>query len=69
MKEAHHKYSEGNALWTCQIISTEEDVQPRTTKTAQGVVGGCIYLGKMIFCRESLPLPRFLPAVVESRSC
>ena len=28
------------------IISTNEGVQYRSTKTAQGVVGGCIYLGE-----------------------
>ena len=36
---SHHQYGEG--------------VQYRTTKNAQGVVGGCIYLGKMIFYRPS----------------
>ena len=28
-------------------------MQHKTTKTAQGVVGDCIYLGKMIFYRQS----------------
>ena len=28
-------------------------MQHRTTKFAQAVVGGCIYLGKMIFYRQS----------------
>ena len=39
----------GYAVWTSHIVNTEEDMQYRTTKTAQEVVGGCIYLGKMIF--------------------
>ena len=42
----HHQYSGGHAVWTCHIINTEEAVQYMATKTAQGVVGGCIYLGK-----------------------
>ena len=46
MEEVHHQYSGGHAVWTCHIISTEEDVQHMATKTAQGVTGGCIYLGK-----------------------
>ena len=46
MEEAHHQYSGGYAVWTCHIINTEEGVQYMTTKTAQRVVGGCIYLGK-----------------------
>ena len=33
-------------FWTCHIINTEEVVQYMATKTAQGVVGGRIYLGK-----------------------
>ena len=39
MDLSHHQYREG--------------VQYRTAKDAQGVVGGCIYLGKMIFYRQS----------------
>ena len=35
-----------HAVWTCHIFSTEEGEQYMATKTAQGVVGGCIYLGK-----------------------
>ena len=44
--EANHQYSGGHAAWTCHIINTEEVVQYMATNTAQGVVGGCIYLGK-----------------------
>ena len=50
---SHHQYGRGassvqwgHAVWTCHIINTEEGVQYMATKTAQGVVGGCIYLGK-----------------------
>ena len=46
MEEAHHQYIREFAVWTYHIISTEEGMQYMTTKTAQGVVGGCIYLGK-----------------------
>ena len=42
-------HTRGHAVWTCHIISTEELVQYMATKTAQGVVGGCIYLGKWYF--------------------
>ena len=54
MEDAHHQYGGGGggggyAVWTSHIVNTEEDMQYRTTKTAQEVVGGCIYLGKMIF--------------------
>ena len=47
---SHHQYG-GDAssvqwLWTCHIISTGEGVQYMATDTAEGVVGGCIYLGK-----------------------
>ena len=53
MEVSHLQYSGGCALWTCHIISTEEDVQYRANKTAQGVIGGGIYLGKMVFYRQS----------------
>ena len=50
---SHHQYGGGassvqwrHAVWTCHIINTEEGVQYMATDTAQGVVGGCIYLGK-----------------------
>ena len=43
---SHHQYSEGHAVWTCHFINTEDVVQYMTTNTAQGVVGGCIYLEK-----------------------
>ena len=46
MEEMHHQYSEGHAVWTCHIINTEKGVQYIATKTAQGAVGGCIYLGE-----------------------
>ena len=46
MEEVHDQYSGGHAVWTCHIINTEEGVQYMATDTAQGVVGGCIYLGK-----------------------
>ena len=60
MKKAHHQYGVGYAVWTCDIISTEEGVQQRTTKTAQEVLGGCIYLGTMIFYRQSYHNPDFI---------
>ena len=41
-----HQYSGGHAVWTSHIINTEEGVQYMAMKTAQGVVGGCIYLGQ-----------------------
>ena len=41
MKEVHHQYSGGYAVWTCHII-----LQYMTTRTAQGVVGDCVYLEK-----------------------
>ena len=41
VEEVHHQYSGAYAVWTSQ-----EGVQYMATKTAQGVVGGCIYLGK-----------------------
>ena len=44
MEEVNHQYSGGHAVWTCQIINTEEGVQYIATKPAQRVVGGCIYL-------------------------
>ena len=43
---SHHQYGEG--------------LQYRTTKSVQGVVGGCIYLGKMIFYRQSCCSPDFI---------
>ena len=50
---SHNQYGGGAssaqwraAAWTCHIINTEEAVQYMATKTAQRVVGGCIYLGK-----------------------
>ena len=46
MEEANHQYSGGHAVWTCHIINTDEVVQYMATDTVQGVVGGCIYLGK-----------------------
>ena len=39
---SHLQYSGGCEVRTCHVISTVEGVQYRTTKTAQGVVGGCI---------------------------
>ena len=44
MEEVHHQYSGGHEVWTCHIINTEEGVQYMAIKTAQGVVGGCIYM-------------------------
>ena len=35
-------------------------MQYRTTKSAQGVAGGCIYQGKMIFYRQSYYNPHFI---------
>ena len=46
MEEVHYQYSGAHAVWTCHIINTEEGVQYIATKTAQGVAGGCIYLGE-----------------------
>ena len=50
---SHHQYGggESSVQWracsmTCHIINTADGVQYMATKTAQGVVGGCIYLGK-----------------------
>ena len=50
---SHHQYGEGESLvqWRacsvdCDIINTEEGVQYMATKAAQGIVGGCIYLGE-----------------------
>ena len=43
------------------VISTEECVQYRTTKTVQGIVGGCIYLGKMVFYGQSYYNLDFVP--------
>ena len=43
--EVHHQYSGKHAVWTCHIINTEKGVQYMDTDTAQGVAGGCIYLG------------------------
>ena len=36
-------------IWISHIISMDEGVQYGTTKTTQGVVGCCIYQGKIIF--------------------
>ena len=49
MEEVHHQYSGEHAVWICHIISTEESMQYMATKTAQGVVGGCIYVGERYF--------------------
>ena len=49
MEEAHHQYSGGCAARISNIISMDEGVQYRTPKTAHVIVGGCIFLGKMIF--------------------
>ena len=46
MEEVHHQYSGGYVVWTCDIINAEAGVQYMAMKTAQGVVGGCIYLGQ-----------------------
>ena len=41
--QSHHQHCGGCAKWTSYIISMEERVlQYRTTKTVQGVLGGCI---------------------------
>ena len=47
--EVHHQYNGGHAAWTCHIINTEKGVQYMDTDTAQGVVGGCIYLENDIY--------------------
>ena len=44
--EVHHQYSGGHEVRTCHIINIEKAVQYMDTDTPQGVVGGCIYLGK-----------------------
>ena len=46
---SHHQYSGGSATWISYIISIDEGVQYRTTKTTQGAVGGCVYLGEGYF--------------------
>ena len=44
---SHHQYGGGESSVQWRACSmTEEGVQYMATKTAQGVVGGCIYLGK-----------------------
>ena len=43
MEEVHDQYS---GVWTYHIINAEKGVQCMAINTAQGVVGGCIYLGK-----------------------
>ena len=53
----HHQYVGGPSLVLWRVCSMDlshhqyggECVQYRTTKTAQGVVGGYIYLGKLYF--------------------
>ena len=49
MEEVHDQYSGAHAVWTCHIINTEEGVQYMAADTAQGVVDGCIYVGKLYF--------------------
>ena len=44
--EAHLRYRQGCPVPICHTISMDEGAQYRITKTAQGVVGGCIYLGE-----------------------
>ena len=36
-----NQFSGGYAVWTRHIVNTEENVQYKTTETAQEVVGGC----------------------------
>ena len=43
---SHHQCFGGYGLQISHIISGDNGVQYRTTETAQGVRGGCIYLGK-----------------------
>ena len=58
IKEAHHQhgggvqYGGGYAVQIRHIISMDEGVQYKTTKTAQGVDGGCSYLGQMILYKH-----------------
>ena len=59
VEDAHYRCVT-RSVWRRGIIDTEEGVQYRTTKTAQGGVGGCIYLGKMIFYRHSEYNPDFI---------
>ena len=56
----HHHYGGRYAVWICHILNTKESMQYRTTKTAQGIVGGYIYLGKIIFYRQSCYNPEFV---------
>ena len=50
---SHYQYGQRCAVRMSHIISTDKGVQYRTTETAQGAIGGCIYLGKMIIYRQS----------------
>ena len=43
---SHHQYCGGYAKWIRNIISMDEGVQYRTSKTVQGVFGGSIQLGE-----------------------
>ena len=53
MDISHYHYSGGCAVQISHIINTDEGMRYRTAKIAQGVFGGFIYLGKMIFYRQS----------------
>ena len=53
MENAHYPDGGGYVVWTCHNIDIEEGVWYKTTKTAQGIVGGCTYLEKMIFYTQS----------------
>ena len=66
MEKAHHQYGGGYAVWTCHI-NTEEGVQYRTTKTAQGLVGSWQFVWGNDILQTILLEPRFHPTVVESR--
>ena len=54
MEDLHHQYGGRYAVCTYHIINLEEDIQYKTCKTAQGVVGGCIYLVNDNFLQTTL---------------
>ena len=57
MEETHHQYNGGYAVQICHIISKEEGVHYGTSKTTQGVVGGCIFLEKNDILQTILQYP------------
>ena len=60
-KDLSHQYGAGCEVQIKHIMSTDEGVQNRTTKIAQGVVGDCIYLGKIFYRQYYYNLDLILP--------